>query len=354
MIRCIVTGAGAPGIKGTLFSLRNNYDNENVYIVGIDISENALGQHLVDQFYKVPRPEDEDYIDTILEICKKEKIEIIIPQTTREIEFYSKNQDTFNAKNIKVLVASREAISISNNKYETLKIFESSNLEVGKYYLINSRETFEEKFLELSDFGKKPVVVKAPVSNGMRGLRILINRPWDLERFFNEKPSGVEIDKEDFLKMVGDSQWPELLLCEYLPGAEYSVDAFIGEKYEIAIPRERVQIRSGISFVTKIDMAQKEMIEQTLIAAKKMGLKGVFGFQFKLDVEGKAKVLECNPRIQGTMVASVMAGQNVIWMAVKELLGTPITYNSKKIEDGLVFRRTWGGLSCTTDGILEI
>ena len=43
-----------------------------------------------------------------------------------------------------------------------------------------------------------------------------------------------------------------------------------------------------------------------------MDLRYAFGFQFIGD-----KLLECNPRVQGTMIASTYAGCNIIYSAVK-------------------------------------
>ena len=38
-IAVIVTGAGAPGIQGTLYSLKQNYDNRSFHVIGTDIND---------------------------------------------------------------------------------------------------------------------------------------------------------------------------------------------------------------------------------------------------------------------------------------------------------------------------
>ena len=96
---------------------------------------------------------------------------------------------------------------------------------------------------------------------------------------------------------------PQLLITEYLPGPEYSVDAFRHDDVEVALPRLRTKIRSGISFSNVFENDQ-DMISHTLSFAAGANLAGVFGVQFKRDSEGRPIVLECNPRVQGTMVAS--------------------------------------------------
>jgi carbamoyl-phosphate synthase large subunit len=133
-----------------------------------------------------------------------------------------------------------------------------------------------------------------------------------------------------------------MLIMEYLPGDEYSVDAFRGSQAEIAIPRLRRVIRSGISFENVIEF-RRDLQEATLGTARKLGLQSCFGLQFKLDAEGRPKVLECNPRVQGTMVASCFAGANIIWMAVREAMGYPVLQGSWSLTPA-EFVRYWGGV----------
>ena len=71
------------------------------------------------------------------------------------------------------------------------------------------------------------------------------------------------------------------MVSEYLPGSEYSVDAFLGKKAAVAIPRLRKEIVNGISFRTSLEY-RKDIMEYTLKAARALGLSYVFGFQFKL------------------------------------------------------------------------
>jgi carbamoyl-phosphate synthase large subunit len=163
---------------------------------------------------------------------------------------------------------------------------------------------------------------------------------------------GLEISLEDLLAILHRGPgWPELLAMEYLPGPEYTVDAFRGEKVEIALPRLRQQIRSGITFRSRSE-CRDDMAEFTLCAARAIDLCYAFGFQFKLDAAGVPKVLESNPRVQGTMVASVFSGANVIWMGVKELLGESIEEAPTPVASQ--FLRFWGGVGVAGECIDEI
>ena len=91
-ITILVTGAGAPGIKGTLYSLRNNYDKRKVTIVGVDMQNNVVGAFLCDEFYIIPPAKKaKDYLTALIKICKEENVNVLLPQNTLELEILSRN-----------------------------------------------------------------------------------------------------------------------------------------------------------------------------------------------------------------------------------------------------------------------
>ena len=351
-LNIVVTGAGAPGIRGTLCALRRNPDGVEVRAIGIDTKRDVVGRFLVDQFYEVPPPEAPDYVARLLEICEQEAIDVLLPQTTREIAVLSQQKESFQRRGIAVMVASGPAVAAANDKGAILDHFAALGLPYPRFYRTATEKDVVEYAHQLG-YPKKPIVIKPPVSNGMRGLRVLMEDAWNVERFLSEKPGGTEIALSELLLILrrGD-RWPELLVTEYLPGPEYSVDAFIGAQAAVAIPRLRRAIRSGISFENEIEY-RDDLVEYTLKAGHHLGLTGAFGFQFKLDQDGIPKVLECNPRVQGTMIASLFSGVNVIWLAVKEALGEAPS-EIPMLRRPAEFYRFWGGLGVYDGQIDEI
>jgi len=351
VLTILVTGAGAPGIRGTLYALRKNGDRRPVRIIGVDADPGVVGRFLVERFFPVPAPEHDTYLEELVRICRSESVDVVVPQTTREIAVLSRNLAGLKEAHIRAMVSGHGAIEIANNKWSVLETFRKLGLPYPAYQLADS-ETALLRAVEQLGYPQSPVVVKPPVSNGMRGVRVLRKQAWDVRRFLSEKPMGLEISLEELLAILRRGpDWPELLVTEYLPGPEYTVDAFRGEKVEIAVPRLREQIRSGITFRSRTEF-HAGMAEFTLCAARAIGLRYAFGFQFKLDAAGVPKVLESNPRVQGTMVASVFSGANVIWMGVKEALGERIEEATHPITSQ--FFRFWGGVGVAGECIDEI
>jgi carbamoyl-phosphate synthase large subunit len=342
LVSIIVTGAGAPGIAGTIYSLRNNPDNIEFKIVSTDIVDNSVGKYLSDEFYVVPPPENDTYINTMKKIAEQINAKVILPQTTREIIVLSQHKEDFKAIGVNIVVSDYYKLLMANDKFSLLEKAKEIGIPYPKYYLVTSQSSFMEAIEKLG-YPQEKVVVKPRVSNGMRGLRIITPEKWSVKKFLSEKPEGIEIDLNSFIEIFYGNEWPELIVTEYLPGEEYTVDVFKDGTNIIVIPRLRKSIRSGITFEAQVEF-RKDLVDFSKKLSEALDLNYCFGFQFKLSKEGIPKILESNPRVQGSMVVSTFAGFNMIYYAVKKALGFEINLNNIKLQE-VQFKRYWGGIA---------
>lgn len=324
----LLTGCGSPGTPGTVMALRQNPDNRPVHIVGVDINRDTPGQQLVDAFDTVFAPDNIDYRTRLLDVCQRHAVDVVIPQTTREVGLLGEVGEWFADQGILVLAS--PSAERANDKSECLKAaaFSHDYIPIPAWQEVRNSQ---ELYAAVMSRDPEPSVVKPRNSNGCRGVRVVTRRPLDRERFLAEKPNGMSCTLDSLMETLCEgpfgkvsTPWPELLAMDYLPGREYSVDCFIGEHVRLAVPRVRTTMRDGISTDTTI-VEEPKMAHHALLLGKRLGLSGVYGVQFKADAEGTPRLLEVNPRVQGTMVASMMAGANIIWMGVREALGEPVT-----------------------------
>ncbi len=337
-IRVLVTGAGAPGIKGTLFSLKENFDHRPIRIIGTDIKKEVIGTYLCDNFYQISKPSENKYLGQLLSICEHEDIDVILPQNTLELSVLAENKSLFLDIGTTIVVSDSSAIDIANDKYKIMKLAEQIGIPTPEYYLVDNFDDLTESAKQLG-WPNNPVVVKPPLSNGMRGVRI-IDESIDLKQmFYLEKPTSLFMKMKNFHELIGSSFLP-LLVMEYLPNAEYTVDVLKTHKYTI-IPRKRDVIQSGITFHGTVEY-NEELITYTQKLSAAIGLTYCFGFQFKMDNQNIPKLLESNPRVQGTMVLSTFAGANIIYAAVKHVLNENIP--DFNIAWGTKILRYWGGM----------
>ncbi|MGQ9811727.1 MAG: ATP-grasp domain-containing protein [bacterium] len=347
IITVLVTGAGAPGIAGTIYALYNNPDGARVKIIACDMRDNVVGKYLADEFFVVPPAENPAFAETLMQIAIEKKVDVILPQVTLELLPLAEAVQEFQRRGINIAVSSSTTIARANDKWLLLKAAEACKVPFPRTMLTRSKKELIEA-VEILGYPQLKVAVKPRISHGMRGFRIISAKTWDVTRFLKEKPESVEISLKDLVGILENGKWPELLIQEFLPGPEYTVDAFCGKTMAVAIPRLREEIRSGITFQTRVEL-RPDLQEYVLRLAEELDLRYAFGFQFKLDSNGVPKVIECNPRVQGTMVTAVFAGYNVIWFAVKEALGEENTVHKCTKHLNVKFLRYWGGVAVQDD-----
>ena len=116
MISVMITGCSMHSYD-LIRELRNNYENEEVRVVGINCSENALLRKGVDAGYIVPRIEDDKYWEEMIRISKEEKIDVIFPFITAELPLISRRKEWIeNETGAKVSVSSLESLEAVGNK----------------------------------------------------------------------------------------------------------------------------------------------------------------------------------------------------------------------------------------------
>jgi carbamoyl-phosphate synthase large subunit len=321
-ITVLMTGAGAPGAPGIISCYRNNAERK-IKIVGVDMRDRIPTLGMLDNFECVPPSSDKNFISYVLNIAKKYKVDVIQPLVTSELEIFSDNISLFNNAGIEVCVSPIDNLVISNDKGLLIKRLEDLNIDVPKSYIVNNKSEFIEASNQLN-FKNNPICFKPTKANGSRGFRIIDSSIDRLNLLFNEKPNSTYISFDDAINIIDNNKIPELLVMEYLPYDEYSVDLLVNNgKVLYCIPRLRVKMNGGIS-TDCIVKNNLEVIKYATDVAEKLRLHGNIGIQVRYSFDKKVKILEINPRVQGSIVAVAAAGVNLPYLGIKLALGEVI------------------------------
>jgi hypothetical protein len=119
---------------------------------------------------------------------------------------------------------------------------------------------------------------------------------------------------------------PSLLILEYLPGREFTVDCFTDNSGRLlfAGARERTRILNGISVDTaRVFDPQLEAMAQAI--NDRLDLRGAWFFQAKRRADGEAALLEIAPRVAGSMGYFRNLGVNLPLLAVLDRMGLPVS-----------------------------
>jgi carbamoyl-phosphate synthase large subunit len=332
-----MTGAGAPGAAGIIKCLSTN---KNFQLSVADADENATGKFLVDDFIKIPKASDENFIDEVLQVCQQRKINVVLPLVTKELLHFSKHKKIFETQGINILVSSFESIEIANNKSACYRFLNQKGIRVPEFYVIKATEEFIHAAYQLGH-PQKSFCFKPSFSNGSRGVRIISDSINETEQLFDQKPYNLYITYSHALKILSSGKFPELLVSECLPGEEYSVDCLADNGSAIlVVPRLRTKMINGISVAGEF-VKDEAIIKYCSEIIKVLNLHGNIGIQVKRNAEGEALLLEINPRVQGTIVAGLGAGINLPVLAVKQQIGLPIDASELEVKWGTKFSRYW-------------
>lgn len=115
---------------------------------------------------------------------------------------------------------------------------------------------------------------------------------------------------------------PSLLIMEYLPGREYTVDCFTDRdgRLKFCEGRARNRISNGIS--VNSNRVTDDRLQD--IAGKindKLKLRGAWFFQVKENVRSELALMEFAPRIAGTMGLTRVKGVNLVLLSLFDALG---------------------------------
>ena len=90
----------------------------------------------------------------------------------------------------------------------------------------------------------------------------------------------------------------------------------------LILPRLRKKTNNGISVEGQF-IENQEIIDYCFKILTSLNLHGSIGIQVKKAEDGRFKILEINPRIQGTSVAAMGLGINLPLIAVKQEVNEP-------------------------------
>ena len=336
-INILMTGGGAPGAAGIIKCLR---EEKSFRIVVADANPEVVGKHLGDHFETIPLADSPDFIDNILSVCKKNNIHLVLPLVTKELIPFAERIKEFDVLDIKVLVSTLSSLEIANDKGKLYEFLQWRGIPVPAFKIVETVQQFKEAVTALG-YPTNQLCFKPCIANGSRGFRVLSEEINELDLLFNHKPASTFLRLSKAIDILSSGTFPELLVAEYLPGEEYSVDCLANHGDPVIIvPRLRKRMINGISVEGEL-VEEKNIIVYCRQIIKELQLHGNIGIQVKKSSAGQFLMLEINPRVQGTIAAVLGGGVNLPVLAVKQELGLPVSTKELIIQWGIKFTRHW-------------
>ena len=308
MTTVLLSAAGAPGSARLIRALHENGER-TVRVVGTDMNENAIGRFLCDAFHRVPPGSDPAYAETILELVERERIDVVLPQSSFDLQALSETRERFP---VPVLVSSPQTVHRSNDKAESYALLQRIGVPTIEFRRVAGAGEVEAAARELGYPGR-PVCFKPVFSSGSRGFRILDPTVDRAHQLLHERPGSVAMRLEEALELLPDEGGTELLVMELATGLERTIDGIAdGERIVLGHPKTREAMRAGLAmyFVTLEDEGLMEISNRIV---RELAIEWFFNIQLVGD-----HVIEVNPRISTIVYQEDL---NLPWLGVKRALG---------------------------------
>jgi hypothetical protein len=245
----------------------------------------------------IPIVESVGFLDTINKVIKENAIDFIIP--AHDSVLLALALERFAGKLDAALVASPlDTCELTRSKSLTYKRF-SGVIPTPEIYDPSQTAVF-------------PVFLKPDIGQGSKGT-YTANSVTDVAFYLSKDPT--------------------LLVLEYLPGKEYTIDCFTNRDGNLlfAEGRERSRISNGIS-VNSMSVKDKEFYELATIINRTINFRGAWFFQMKRRANGELVLMEIGPRIAGTMGLVRNKGVNLALMSLFDAMDYQVSVAENDIE----------------------
>ena len=337
-LNVLVSACGAQFMPGLADCLKDNGER-NIRIIGVDMDDDPTVLQLVNSFYKVPEATDSSYVDVILDICRKEHVDIVLPFMSDELlPLYDRKAD-FEKLGTKVSVSDRRSIELTTNKFRFYEFLKNNGLPVPRFAQIKKADDLISA-CQKCGYPDNAVCVKATELSGSRGIRIVKPGVSRFDVLFHEKPNSFYTTMEELNETLHErDEMPEMMAMEYLPGMEGSVDLIAdnGKILYMAYRESTVNLHSIPQAGELKDNPEAYKIAENVIAA--LHLTGSADLDFKNDKNGHPVLMEINPRIAATMKIFKEGGMNLPYLRIKQLLGEDLP--KIEIRNGIRMKRRY-------------
>lgn len=316
----LVTACGAQFMPGLADCLKQNGER-NIRLVGVDKNGDPTISQMVDVFYQVTEDVGSKYVDRLLDICKKEKVDVLMPFMSIELLPLIDSLAEFEAIGTKVSVSERRSVELTNNKLKFYEFLKEQGLPVPRFHAVKHADELKGA-CEAVGYPQKAVCVKATELSGSRGIRIIDATKSRYDILFGQKPNSFYTTFDELQATLNEQPtMPEMMAMECLPGEEGSVDLIAdnGKILYMAYRESNVNLASIPQEATLAYNEEAYQIARDVIAA--LGLSGNADLDFKYNEEGHPVLMEINPRIAATMKIFKEGGLNLPYLRVKQLLG---------------------------------
>ena len=185
-LKFLITGCHGDLAFSIASIIRKNFNN--AILIGTDIEKNGAGNLIFDKIYNIPKVNSYKYLGIISKISKS--MDLIIPSTEKEINFFSKNKKKFKNK---ILINNEKIIDLFSSKLKTQKYLKKNFKDFSLKFSMTLADYYNSKKIVTPFFLKKKSGsgnVNYKIINNktdIRDLRFYKKNDWVIEELLDQK-----------------------------------------------------------------------------------------------------------------------------------------------------------------------
>jgi carbamoyl-phosphate synthase large subunit len=329
-VTAIITGVGG-GVGQSIIKALNlsmeRKGNITYRIVGVDADAFASGLYRTDVGYTVPKANEEEYVDRMIEVIQEEDADILIPGSDPEVLKIAKNRRTIATEgDVEVLVSPEKTVRVGLDKWETFKYLDQNGFKTPHTVLPQNVD-------ELIDIQGFPIVIKPRTGSASRGLFIATDRK-ELDYALSHSNDSIaqeylvpenwetNLDKDDLKRQID----------------EYSTEVIVSKEGKVVNSLSNWRkMDKGVPSVAKI-RPYNELREACEKIVRSLDAVGPVNLQARITEEGPT-FFEINTRFSGSTAVRCVAGFNGPDTMVRNLvLGEDIKKSDLEFENLMEIR----------------
>jgi carbamoyl-phosphate synthase large subunit len=250
--------------------------------------------HRVDKAHVVPRIDSGGYIEALLDIARRGKVNLLIPLLDVELFPIASAVEAFEQAGCRALISSHRVVSVCRDKLMTHRALNDAGIDTPKTW------TWEEALARTQHtfpYFMKPRAGSAGVGN-------------------------YTIRNVDQLQTFGKLVH-EPIVQEFIDGVEHTLDVYTGfdGAARCVVPRKRLEVRNG-EVSKAIIVKDRALMDVGRRVAEMLGeCRGVVTVQCMVTEDRKIRVIEINPRFGGGAPLAIHAGADFPKWILSELTG---------------------------------
>jgi predicted ATP-grasp superfamily ATP-dependent carboligase len=231
----------------------------------------------VDRFYTVPKPQSPDYAAALLDIVRREHIDVYVPVCSPAASYYDALAKPLLEPHCEVLHADADLVRALDDKYAFAGLAASIGLPVPDAHRVSA--PFQVTDFDFGD-GMPPYILKSIAYDPLHRLDLTT-----LPRPTSEQTAAFARSKP----MSEDNPW---ILQSLIRGQEYCTHSTVRDG--------RVQVyccAESSPFQINYEMVEQPGIEAWVREfVGKLRITGQVSFDFMVSEDGQVYAIECNPR----------------------------------------------------------